>query len=171
MTLRQVESWDETLVLHAGMQSSVRVRVSSIGGYLHDWTGTIERLNRGGSHCFIDGHMVGFHCLIRLTTPGGDVIENPNSMKFWKAAMEQRAAEKKTTERVRNDEWFVPQSGVVRIVNIAEVPANYNGKQITAYLATHEHRERQILIRAKNMELARRALELSASGVLISTQN
>ncbi len=44
MTLRQVESWDETLVLHAALQSRVRVQVSSIGGYLHDWTGTIERL-------------------------------------------------------------------------------------------------------------------------------
>jgi len=164
MPLRQVESWDDTLVLHAGMQSRVRVQVSSIGGYLHDWTGTIERLDCGGRHCFIDGHMVGFHCLIRLATPGGDVIENPNSIKFWKAAIEQRAAEKKTTEHVRNDEWFVPQSGLVRILNIVEVPVLYSGKQITAYLATHEHREGQILIRAKNKELARRALELSASG-------
>lgn len=164
MPLRQVESWDDTLVLHAGMQSRVRVQVSSIGGYLHDWTGTIERLDCGGRHCFIDGHMVGFHCLIRLATPGGEVIENPNSMKFWKAAIEQRAAEKKTTERVRNDEWFVPQSGLVRILNIVEVPVLYSGRQITAYLATHKHREVQILIRAKNKELARRALELSASG-------
>lgn len=164
MTLQQVEFWDETLVLHAALQSRVRVQVSSGGGYLHDWTGTIEQLNRSERNCVIDGHMVSFYWLVRLITPGGDVIENPNSMRAWKAAAEQRAAEKRTTERVQNDEWYVPSSGRGRVLDVVEVPATYDGKQITAFLATHSDSERQILIRANDKVLARRALELSASG-------
>lgn len=160
MTLRQVESWDETLVLHAALQSRVRVQVSSIGGYLHDWTGTIERLDRSERRCFIDGHLVSFYWLIRLTSPGGDVIENPNSMRAWKAAMAKRAEEKQTTERVRSDEWYVPQAHDP-LASVREV--SLNDGQRKGYLGTYERDNREVLLQAKSASLAARVFRLIGS--------
>lgn len=157
MTIYKVKSWRETLERHAALHSRVRVQVSSIGGYLHDWTGTIERLAPIDRHCFIDGHMVSFRMLIRLTTPDGDVIENPDSIENWKAAMAERAEEKRTTERVRMDESFVPPS-INPLTAIKDVPLK--GRQRTGYLGTYEWGERDILLLAKDAPSAERAFRL-----------
>lgn len=164
MTIRQIESWNETLTLHAHLRSQLRVQVSSVGGHVNEWTGTVDQLDLSGGHCFVDGHMVSFAWLIRLITPSGDVFENPNSMKVWRAAVARREEEKRTTERVRSEEWFVPSHTSDRVSEISEVPATYQGQSINAFCAVYEGGRRQILLRAKNRDLARRALDLTASG-------